>query len=494
MNKGLRLLRLATLVVTLVLAACDGQAAPTVAPPTQPAATAVGAGQAAPTVVPSTQPAATVAPPTQPAATAVGAGQAAPTAAPPTQPAATAVGALPVFSKPSDITNPYFPVSSVGQSISLGTEGGESVREEVTLLPDVKTISWAGGNTQVRVVQFVAYGDGKLVEIAYDYLAQADNGDVYYFGEDVANYEDGQVADHKGSWLAGKDGAPPALIMPANPQVGMVFNPENLPGVVYETDEVISLSEKVTTPSGPISDGLLIKETLMDSSIEYKIWAAGFGIVEDRSDDGKVNLVLFDRADAAPRVVPGSLQTIEAQAEAIIDAAPGGNRATVTGDVAAIAEAWKAYQVQAAADGAPQVFQEALASAFDHLQQASSANDVIETLQAANDLSAAVIDLFGVYHPAMPADIGRLDVLERQVVLDISSNDFAAAAHSLAKVDAIWARLKPSILEHNGAEAATQLDASLAAQRAAWKGKDRSGLTADAKNGLEIVDALEELY
>ena len=88
MNKCLRLLRLATLVVTLVLAACDGQAAPTVAPPTQPAA--------------------------------------------------TAVGALPVFSKPSDITNPYFPVSSVGQSISLGTEGGESVREEVTLLPNVK--------------------------------------------------------------------------------------------------------------------------------------------------------------------------------------------------------------------------------------------------------------------------------------------------------------------------------------------------------------------
>jgi hypothetical protein len=464
MNKRNRLFLLAILVAPLVLAACDGTAAPTAVVPANPTATAVGAETAAPTV------------------------------AVPANPTATAAGALPVFSKPTDITNSYFPVSSIGQTVALGTEGGERAREEVTVLPDVKTITWAGGNTQVRVAQFVAYGDGKLVEVAYDYFAQADNGDVYYFGEDVANYEDGQVADHGGSWLAGKGGAPPALIMPAKPQVGMVFNPENLPGVVYETDEVLSLSEKGTTPAGPISDGLLIKETLMDGSIEYKVWAAGFGIVEDRSDDGKVNLVLLNRANAAPQVVPDSLQTIEAQAEDIIDIVPGGSWAKANGDVAAVAEAWKAYQGQAATDGAPQAFQDALASALDRLQQASSAKDATDTMQAANDMSAAVIDLFSVYHPAVPADLGRLDVLERLVVFDVAAKDFTADADGLAKVDAIWARLKPSILAHNGADVAKQFDASLTAQRAAWKAKDAAALAAEANKGLEIVDALEKLY
>ncbi len=75
-----------------------------------------------------------------------------------------------------------------------------------------------------------------------------------------------------------------------------------------------------------------------------------------------------------------------------------------------------------------------------------------------NDLSAAVIDLFSVYHhhPAAPADLGRLAVLEQQVTLDVAANDLTAAADSLAKANAAWARLKPSVLIHNGADVATQ--------------------------------------
>jgi hypothetical protein len=57
-----------------------------------------------------------------------------------------------------------------------------------------------------------------------------------------------------------------------------------------------------------------------------------------------VNLVLASRADAAPGAIPGSLQTIEAQAEDIIDAVPGGNWASVQHGVAAITEVWQAYQ------------------------------------------------------------------------------------------------------------------------------------------------------
>jgi hypothetical protein len=409
-------------------------------------------------------------------------------------PGAPNAESVPAFTKPTDITNPFFPVSSISQTLSLGSEGGKGSRQELTLLPGLKTISWAGGNTQVRVVQFVAYSAGKLDEVAYDYLAQADNGDVYYMGEDVANYKDGQVASREGSWLAGKDGAPPALLMPARPNTGMVFHPENLPGVAYETDEVLGMNEKTTTPKGPVSDGLLIKETLMDNSIEYKVWVKGFGVVEDRSSDGKVMLVLCNRADAAPRAIPGSLQDIEAQAETIFDALSGENWAEAKKAVAAIGAAWQTYQAQAARDGAPQPFQDALSAAFDRLQKAASANSASGALQAANDLSAATIDLYSVYQPAVPPDLGRLDMLERQIVLDVAASDLAAAANTLAIVDAIWARLKPLMLLHNGSELAAQFDASLAAQRTAWEGKKGSAVTEQAQKALELVDALEKLY
>ncbi len=274
-----------------------------------------------------------------------------------------------------------------------------------------------------------------------------------------------------------------------------MFNPENLPGVVYETDEILSMSEQTTTPNGPGSDGILVKETLMDNSIEHKVYAVGFGIVEDRSsDDEKVSLIVVNRADAAPGTVPASLQTIEAQAEAIIDDVPGGDWTKVNADVVPIADAWKAYQAQASADGAPQALQDAFAAALGGLQQATSVKNAADTMQSANDVSAAVIDLFSMYHPAVPPDLGRLDVFEREVVLDAGDQDFTAVADSLAKIDAIWARLKPSVLAHKGADVAKQFEASVAAQQAALKAKDGSAITTEANKGLELVDAIEKVY
>jgi hypothetical protein len=471
MKKHLSLVTLLALAGSIGLVACSG-ATPAVAP----AATAVATSAPAPTTPP------TVAAPT-----------AAPATVAPTEAAAAASGAAPVFSKPTEITNPFYPVSSIGQTIALGMEEEQAARIEVTLLPGAKTIAWPGGDTPVRTAQFAEYSDGKLIEIAYDYFAQADNGDVYYFGEDVSNYKDGQVVDHEGSWLAGKDGAPPALIMPANPRIGMVFNPENLPGVVYETDEVVSLSEHVMLPTGPRSDGLLIKETLMDGSVEHKIYAAGFGIAEDRSDDEQVNLVLFNAATAAPRPVPGALQTIEAQAEDIIDSVPGGGWAHINADVATVAQAWKNYGPQADPDGAPQPFRDALDAALRQLQRAASGTNPSATMQAANDLSAAVLDLFMVYQPAVLTDVGRLDVLERQVVLDIAGKDYRAAADRLAQIEAVWARLKPRVEARQGTKVAARFDTSISMQRAALQSKDGPALTAEAQNGLDILDALEQL-
>ena len=193
-------------------------------------------------------------------------------------------------------------------------------------------------------------------------------------------------------------------------------------------------------------------------------------------------------------VVPEDLQTIEAEAEDIIDLAPSGNWDQIAMDVTSSSGAWASYQPHAADDGASQAQQDAFASALSHLQTASESKDAAETMQAANDLSAAVVELFALYNPIIPIDIGRLDVLERQVILDAARNDFSAAMDSFAKTKEAWENVKPSIVAQNGQDVADQFENSLTIQETTLKVEDAAGLTKEAGNALEIVDAMERLY
>ena len=193
-------------------------------------------------------------------------------------------------------------------------------------------------------------------------------------------------------------------------------------------------------------------------------------------------------------VVPNSLVTIEAAAEDIIDFAPSGGWDKINKDVTDIASAWKSYQPQASQAGASQEIQDAMSTALTKLQAASTSKDASATMQASNDVSAAVVELFALYNPKVPADIGRLDVLERQVILNVAAKDYTAVDSILKKTESVWEDVKPSVLEHKGQDVAAQFEASLKTQEDALTSKDDATLTNAAREGLEIVDALEQLY
>ena len=197
---------------------------------------------------------------------------------------------------------------------------------------------------------------------------------------------------------------------------------------------------------------------------------------------------------ASPGALPNSLITIEAAAEDIIDFAPSGDWEKINKDVTDIESAWKSYQPKASQDGASQEIQDAMTSALAELETASASKDASATMQGSNDVSAAVVELFALYGPKVPADIGRLDVLERQVILDVAAQDYSAATISLSKTMSVWREVKPSVLEHNGKDVAAQFEASLEIQAVAVDSKNDTQLTNEARNGLEIVDALEGLY
>jgi hypothetical protein len=186
--------------------------------------------------------------------------------------------------------------------------------------------------------------------------------------------------------------------------------------------------------------------------------------------------------------------TIEAAAEDIIDFAPSGNWDKINQDVADIEAAWKSYEPQSKKDGAAQEVDDLMNSALAALETASQSKDASATMQGSNDVSAAVVELFALYNPVIPADIGRLDVLERQVILDVAAQDYSAALETMAKTRSVWESVNDSVLKHNGKDVAAQFEASLEAQAAALEAKDANELTREASDALELVDALERLY
>jgi hypothetical protein len=199
------------------------------------------------------------------------------------------------FSHPREITNAYLPLASLKQDVL--ESNGERV--ERTAKPDVhKKFTVDGQTVEALAVEDREYADGKLAEVTLDYFAQADDGTVYYLGEDVDEYRNGKVISHSGAWLLGEDTQKPGVLMPAHPKVGDRFRSEDVPKITWEADEVVSISETVTVPAGLYTNCLKIKEKTSDGDTEYKYYAPGVGCVNEVEPDAELSLVLHQAVKA----------------------------------------------------------------------------------------------------------------------------------------------------------------------------------------------------
>lgn len=190
--------------------------------------------------------------------------------------------------------------------------------------------------------------------------------------------------------------------------------------------------------------------------------------------------------------IPESLTLIESKSEAVIDGVP--DWASVNRDVSAIVKAWKGYLPRAGRDRVAKNLVYRMSTTIAHLKSASTKRQGTVTKQAANDVSRILFDILDTYHPAIPSDIGRLDVLQRQIILDVDRPNLEAARRTMADTCGVWLRLKPVILGHGGAAVTDKFDRSLAVQDGALRGGDGKALANEAKNGLEIIDELEKIF
>lgn len=368
----------------------------------------------------------------------------------------------PVFTHPTPVVNPLHPSSEVEQTIYGGQVDDKPFRTEVTPLPDTKTITWAGRTIPALAVQYAAYSDGRIHEVALDWFAQADDGAVWYLGEDVFNYEDGVVADTDGTWQAGKDGAPGAMIMPARPAEGDVYRPENLPEVVFEEVRVKETGQTVDGPYGKVEGAMTVTELHMDGSTEEKVFAPGYGEFSTGTPDGDLEAVSLARpTDAGSGAAPGELAELWRAAWAAQDG-------TVTGaDVAAVRGAWETYR---GVDDVPGLLERQLTRDVGSL----GAGDTEAALRVAQD----VTDLRLRYESVRDVDRERFALWARQLGIDAAAGDAGAVAGDVSSLELVWERSGGA-----GSEAAA-LSADLKAARDAADRQDM-GAAGEAAARLE---------
>jgi hypothetical protein len=176
--------------------------------------------------------------------------------------------------------NSYFYLEPGYQLTLEGEEDGANIQLIMTVLNETKAV----GGVETRVVEERESEDGELIEISRNYFAMCtETEDIFYFGEEVDIYEEGEIAGHEGAWLAGQDGARPGMIIPANPEVGMKYYQEVAPGIAEDRAEIISLDEVVDTPAGKFEKVLKVEETnpLEGNEKEFKFHVPGIGLIQD---------------------------------------------------------------------------------------------------------------------------------------------------------------------------------------------------------------------
>lgn len=328
--------------------------------------------------------------------------------------------AEPTFSDPTDITNPLFPISDLHSVIFSGEVEGKPFHTETTLLPQTRIVEWAEGKrVETRISQYFAYLDGRIEEVAHDYYAQADDGSVWYFGEDLFDFgPDGFVVSTEGVWLAGVDG-PPAMIMPGDPQVGDVHRAENTPPVAFEEVEITSVDETVDGPTGPVERALIAQELHLDGTFSDKTFAPGYGeFFSDHEGDVEA-LALAVPTDALDGPPPAELTTLAAEADDLFAAV----RAEEWGQAGAAVDSASAAWDALAGDDQPPYLATEMERALDDAGAAVAARDQAKAGTAAIDVAQSALDLRLRHDPPTEIDRARFGMWARQILVDARAGD-----------------------------------------------------------------------
>ncbi|NOY45427.1 MAG: hypothetical protein GXP50_08250 [Deltaproteobacteria bacterium] len=207
----------------------------------------------------------------------------------PSDPAEPAFSAARFGADSAQVTNPYFPLGPGRTWIyTVETEDGTET-DVVEVLDETRTVA---GVTS-RVVHDRVFLDGLLMEDTRDWYAQDSDGNIWYLGEEVTNYEyddeGGLVGtDDEGAWEAGVGGAEPGILFKAQPVVGDSYRQEFLEGKAEDMARVEAVNVAVELENGTVYEGCvrtLEWNPLEENSDAYKYYCPDVGVVKEELED-----------------------------------------------------------------------------------------------------------------------------------------------------------------------------------------------------------------
>ncbi len=204
------------------------------------------------------------------------------------------------FSNPINISNPYYGPDQgyIYEYTGFELEDGEYPEEpSEVIFVERKTETREILGIQVIIQRDYVIEDGVIIEDTDDWLAQDDDGNLWYMGEDSKNYdEDGNFIDNEGSWEAGGDGALPGYWLPGNPVIGQRYYQEFYEGEAEDWAEVIALNETVELEIGTFENVLVTKDLnpFEEGVYELKYYAPGTGLIkEEKYEDGELVEIVY---------------------------------------------------------------------------------------------------------------------------------------------------------------------------------------------------------
>lgn len=203
---------------------------------------------------------------------------------------------LTVSASSAMITNPYFTLPRGTQYIYEGDTHEGPARIVVTVLPETRFVM----GIEAQIVEDQEFINGELVETTRDWYVQDVEGNVWYLGEETAEYEDGELTTREGSWGAGTNGAKPGIIMKAHPEVGDSYWQEYFINEALDRADVVALDAVVAVPYGSYSGCLKTFEytPLEPKAREFKYYCKEVGMMvreENIEDHEQVVLVAVRR-------------------------------------------------------------------------------------------------------------------------------------------------------------------------------------------------------
>jgi hypothetical protein len=179
----------------------------------------------------------------------------------------------------TEIDNPYWPMKPGSKWVYREFHPGAAT-EKVVVTVTGKTKEIANG-VEAVVVRDVVSEKGVPTEVTDDWYAQDRDGNIWYMGEATTEYENGKPVSTAGSFEAGKDGAQPGVVVPANPKPGLTYRQEYYKGQAEDQGEIVSVDEQAEPPAGHYTGVLMTKDVnpLEPKVLEFKFYAKGVGPV-----------------------------------------------------------------------------------------------------------------------------------------------------------------------------------------------------------------------